>query len=228
MLEELKAEVCDANLELDRQGLVTLTWGNASGMDRGEGLVVIKPSGVAYADLTPEAMVVVDLDGAVVEGDYKPSSDTPTHVRLFKAFPDIGGIAHTHSKHAVMFCQAGVEIPCLGTTHADHFHGTVPVARLLTEEEVAADYEGNTGEVIIERFAGLDPQAMPAVLLAGHAPFTWGQDVGDAVRNSIALEAVAEMALGTFQAGDTPPLAEHILEKHYRRKHGPDAYYGQG
>ncbi len=228
MLEELKREVCDANLELDRQGLVTLTWGNASGMDRGEGLVVIKPSGVAYVDLTPEAMVVVDLDGAVVEGDYKPSSDTPTHVRLFKAFPDIGGIAHTHSKHAVMFCQAGVEIPCLGTTHADHFHGTVPVARLLTEEEVAADYEGNTGEVIIERFAELDPQAMPAVLLTGHAPFTWGQDVGDAVRNSIALEAVAEMALGTFQAGDTPPLADHILDKHYRRKHGPDAYYGQG
>jgi L-ribulose-5-phosphate 4-epimerase len=228
MLEELKREVCDANLELDRQGLVTLTWGNASGMDRGEGLVVIKPSGVAYVDLTPEAMVVVDLDGAVVEGDYRPSSDTPTHVRLFKAFPDIGGIAHTHSKHAVMFCQAGVEIPCLGTTHADHFYGTVPVARLLTEEEVAADYEGNTGEVIIERFAELDPQAMPAVLLAGHAPFTWGQDVGDAVRNSIALEAVAEMALGTFQAGDTPPLADHILDKHYRRKHGPDAYYGQG
>jgi L-ribulose-5-phosphate 4-epimerase len=228
MLEELKREVCDANLELDRQGLVTLTWGNASGMDRGEGLVVIKPSGVAYVDLTPEAMVVVDLDGAVVEGDYRPSSDTPTHVRLFKAFPDIGGIAHTHSKHAVMFCQAGVEIPCLGTTHADHFYGTVPVARLLTEEEVAADYEGNTGEVIIERFAELDPKAMPAVLLAGHAPFTWGQDVGDAVRNSIALEAVAEMALGTFQAGDTPPLADHILDKHYRRKHGPDAYYGQG
>ena len=228
MLEELRAEVCEANLELDRQGLVTLTWGNASGIDRGEGLVVIKPSGMPYSELTPEAMVVVDLDGGVVERSYKPSSDAPTHVRLFKAFPDIGGIAHTHSKHAVMFCQAGQELPCLGTTHADHFYGPVPVARLLTEEEVAADYEGNTGEVIIERFAGLDPNAMPAVLLAGHAPFTWGHDVVDAVRNSIALEAVAEMALGTFRINDAPPLADHILDKHYRRKHGPDAYYGQG
>ena len=228
MLEALKEQVCSANRNLAASGLVTLTWGNISGIDRQQGLMVIKPSGVPYADLRPDGMVVVDLEGRVVEGALKPSSDTPTHLVLYRAFERIGGIVHTHSRHATMFAQARREIPCLGTTHADHFYGTVPLTRPLTVIEAAEDYEGHTGRVIVERFATLDPVAMPAALVAGHAPFAWGTTVAKSLENAIALEAVAEMALGTW---DLDPRAAElepwILEKHYQRKHGPAAYYGQ-
>ncbi|HUT09990.1 MAG TPA: L-ribulose-5-phosphate 4-epimerase [Thermoguttaceae bacterium] len=227
-LTELREEVCRANLELVRAGLVTLTWGNVSGIDRRRGLVVIKPSGIGYDEMTPERMVVVDLQGNVVEGKLRPSCDTPAHVVLYRHFEQIGGITHTHSSRATMFAQARVEIPCLGTTHADHFHGPVPVTRPLTQQEVETAYEANTGQVIVERFAQLDPIAMPAVLVAGHAPFTWGRSAADAVHNAVALEAVAEMALGTLTIrADAPPLESYVLDKHYQRKHGPAAYYGQ-
>jgi L-ribulose-5-phosphate 4-epimerase len=228
MFAALKEEVCRGNRELARSGLVTLTWGNLSGIDRRQGVVVIKPSGVAYDRLEPRQMVVVDLDGNLVEGDLRPSSDTPTHLILYRNFAQIGGIAHSHSRCATMFAQARREIPCLGTTHADQFFGPVPVTRLLTENEVAADYEGNTGRVVVERFADLDPLEMPAVLVAGHAPFTWGRNAADAVQNAVALEAIAEMAIGTWQIDcQTAPLESYLVEKHHRRKHGPDAYYGQ-
>jgi L-ribulose-5-phosphate 4-epimerase len=228
MLDALRREVCEANRDLARYDLVTLTWGNVSGIDRQRGLVVIKPSGVSYEQLEPAQMVVVDLDGEVVEGDLKPSSDTATHVLLYREFSGIGGITHTHSPLATAFAQARREIPCLGTTHADHFYGPVPVTRPLTAGEVAEAYEANTGRVIIERFADLDPLAMPAVLVAGHAPFTWGKSPGKSVQNSVALEAVAGMALRTFQiAPQAPELESFVLEKHYQRKHGPSAYYGQ-
>jgi len=228
MLEELKEQVRQANVELAAGGLVTLTWGNVSGLNAARDRVVIKPSGVPYQRLRPADMVVVDLDGRVVEGGLRPSSDTPTHVLLYRHFAGIGGITHTHSRYATAFAQARRELPCLGTTHADHFHGAVPVARPLTAAEVEADYEGNTGRVIVERFAGLDPMAMPAVLVAGHAPFTWGRDAADSLKNAIALEAVAEMALATYQLDpQAPPLEAYVLDKHYRRKHGPNAYYGQ-
>jgi L-ribulose-5-phosphate 4-epimerase len=228
MLEALKKDVCTANCDLVRAGLVTLTWGNASGIDRQRGLMVIKPSGVPYDKLEPGHMVIVDLEGHVVEGRLRPSSDAPAHLVLYRCFGQVGGIAHTHSRHATMFAQARQEIPCLGTTHADHFHGSVPVTRSLSEAEVAADYEGHTGHVIVERFAELDPAAMPAALVAGHAPFAWGISVADAVQNAIALEAVAEMALGTWLiARHSCELEPYILEKHYQRKHGPAAYYGQ-
>ncbi len=228
MLKALKQEVCRANRELVTQGLVTLTWGNVSGIDRKQGLVVIKPSGVPYDELDPSHMVVVDLNGEVVQGDLRPSSDTPTHVLLYREFETIGGITHTHSLYATMFAQARREIPCLGTTHADHFHGTVPITRVLTAEEVAADYELHTGHVIVERFADLSCQDMPAVLVAGHGPFAWGPDADESLRNAVALEAVARIAHGTWQlCPDAPLLESHVLQKHYRRKHGPDAYYGQ-
>jgi L-ribulose-5-phosphate 4-epimerase len=228
MLEQLKAEVCQANLDLVAYGLVTLTWGNVSGIDRVRGLVAIKPSGVPYAEMTPEHIVLVDLDGRVAEGRLRPSSDTPTHVRLYRHFGGIGGITHTHSLHATMFAQAREEIPCFGTTHADHFHGPVPVTRALTAEEVEADYEGNTGGVIVERFAAIDADAMPAVLVAGHAPFAWGRDAAESVRNAVALEAVAQLAMGTRQIrADAPRLESYVLDKHHQRKHGPHAYYGQ-
>jgi L-ribulose-5-phosphate 4-epimerase len=228
MLDDLKEQVCQANLDLVAQGLVTLTWGNVSGRSDDGKLVVIKASGVAYSNMRPEHMVVVDLEGNVVEGDLRPSSDTPTHVLLYKSFPGIGGITHTHSRYATIFAQARMEIPCLGTTHADHFYGSVPVTRPLTENEVLEAYEANTGHVIIERFAGIDPLAMPAVLVAGHAPFAWGKNAAKSVENAVALEAVAEMAWGTRQLVSPPPeLESYVLEKHYRRKHGPDAYYGQ-
>jgi L-ribulose-5-phosphate 4-epimerase len=229
MLDDLKEQVCQANLDLVAQGLVTLTWGNVSGRSDDGRLVVIKASGVAYSNMRPEHMVVVDLEGNVVEGNLRPSSDTPTHVLLYQAFPGIGGITHTHSRYATIFAQARMEIPCLGTTHADHFYGSVPVTRPLTENEVSEAYEANTGHVIIERFVGLDPVAMPAVLVAGHAPFAWGKNAAKSVENAVALEAVAEMAWGTRQLVSPPPeLESYVLEKHYRRKHGPDAYYGQG
>jgi L-ribulose-5-phosphate 4-epimerase len=228
MLETLKDEVCQANLDLVAHGLVTLTWGNVSGISDDRKHVVIKPSGVPYDEMRPEHMVVVDLDGRVVEGQLRPSSDTPTHVLLYRHFQGIGGITHTHSRVATMFAQARVEIPCLGTTHADHFFGPVPVTRPLTQPEVDESYEANTGQVIRERFADLDPAAMPAVLVAGHGPFAWGRNAAESVKNAVALEAVAEMALGTWQIRrDAPLLESYVLDKHYRRKHGPDAYYGQ-
>lgn len=228
MLDSLRDAVCAANLDVVRAGLVTLTWGNVSGIDRDRGLVAIKPSGVAYDRLTPRDIVIVDLEGRKVEGDWNPSSDTPTHVRLYRAFSTIGGITHTHSVHATSFAQASREIPCLGTTHADHFHGPVPLARSLTPEEVAEDYEGNTGVVIVERFQELDPDEAPGVLVEHHGPFAWGGDAAASVRNAIALETIAEMAIATFALRpEAGPIPAHILEKHYRRKHGPDAYYGQ-
>jgi L-ribulose-5-phosphate 4-epimerase len=228
MLEELKEQVCKANIELDRSGLVTLTWGNTSGIDRKSGMVVIKPSGVAYSELKPQHMVVLDLDGKVVEGNLKPSSDTATHLVLYRNFTDIGGITHTHSAYATMFAQAGRAIPCFGTTHADHFYGAVPLTRMLTENEVVTDYVGNTGKVIVERFAGIKPMAMPAVLVVGHAPFTWGKGPQDSVTNSIALEMVAKMAYGTLLLNPAATsIPQYLLDKHYLRKHGPNAYYGQ-
>jgi len=228
MLDDLREQVCQANRGLVRCGLVTLTWGNVSGIDRGQKLVVIKPSGVPYDQLEPEHMAVVDLNGNTVEGTMKPSSDTPTHVLLYHHFAQVGGITHTHSRCATMFAQARREIPCLGTTHADHFHGPVPVTRPLAEGEVEDDYEGYTGRVIIERFAGMDPMAMPAVPVAGHAPFTWGGNARESVQTAVALEAVAEMTLGTrLIAPDASKLETYVLEKHYQRKHGPAAYYGQ-
>ena len=228
MLKQLKKEVCAANCELAETGLVTLTWGNVSAISRPDGLIVIKPSGMAYDALRADDMVVVDLSGKVVEGNRKPSSDTPTHLKLYNAFPTIGGITHTHSTYATMFAQACREIPCLGTTHADHFYGAIPVTRFLTEEEVKAGYEANTGAMIIERFAQLDAMALPAVLVAGHAPFTWGENAGDSVKNALALERVAQMALGALQLNPyIGELPSYIREKHFERKHGPQAYYGQ-
>jgi L-ribulose-5-phosphate 4-epimerase len=228
MMEELKREVFEANLRLMRYGLVTLTWGNVSGIDRSVPCMAIKPSGVAYESMTAGDMVVVDMQGNILDGHLRPSSDTPTHLELYKAFPEIGGIVHTHSTYATMFAQACREIPCLGTTHADHFNGPVPVTRFLTPDEVQAGYEKETGTLIIERFQELNPGDMPAVLVAGHAPFAWGKNAEGAVNNSLILERVAQMALGSFQL--RPKLAaipSHIQEKHYQRKHGPRAYYGQ-
>ncbi len=228
MLEQLKIEVFEANIELFRHGLVTLTWGNVSGINREEGLVVIKPSGIQYDSLSADDMVVTDLSGKIVEGKYRPSSDMPTHLKLYNAFQTIGGITHTHSMYATMFAQACCEIPCFGTTHADHFYGTIPVTRFLTAQEVKEDYEGNTGKIIIERFKQFDVMSMPAVLVAGHAPVTWGKNASDSVKNSIALERVAQMAIGTLQIEkNADELPRYILEKHYQRKHGPDGYYGQ-
>lgn len=228
MLEELKSSVCEANLELVRQGLVTLTWGNVSGIDRASGLVVIKPSGVSYDWLTPDVMTVVDLDGKVVEGKFAASTDTATHLWFYRAFPNIGGAVHTHSTFATAFAQASREIPCLGTTHADHFFGSVPVARMPTADEVAEGYEANIGKIIVERFKTLDPDAVPGVLAAGHGPFTWGPTPKKAVENAVALEAVAQMASVAFALSPVlAPLPQYLLDKHFTRKHGPGAYYGQ-
>ncbi len=228
VLEQLKADVCQANLDLVARGLVTLTWGNASGLSDDGNCVVIKPSGVPYEQMLPEHMAVVDLDGNLLEGDLRPSSDTATHLILYRHFAGVRGITHTHSPLATAFAQARREISCLGTTHADHFYGSVPVTRPLTTREVDEAYEANTGHVIVERFKDLDPLAMPAVLVAGHAPFTWGKTVAESVQNAVALEAVAAMMLATLQLrSDAPPLESYILEKHYQRKHGAGAYYGQ-
>jgi L-ribulose-5-phosphate 4-epimerase len=228
MIEQLKKDVLQANIDLVTHGLVTLTWGNVSGIDRSKGFVVIKPSGVAYASLKPGDMVVIDMNGTLVEGNLNPSSDTPTHLELYKAFPDIGGIAHSHSEYATIYAQACREIPCFGTTHADLFNGAVPVTRFLTEDEVNTDYEHNTGKVIIERFNILDYAAVPGVLVAGHAPFTWGSTPSEAVKNNLILERIAKMALFSQQLNpELKPLPDYILKKHYQRKHGPDAYYGQ-
>ncbi len=229
MLERLKEDVCRANLELPRRGVVLYTWGNVSGIDRERGLVVIKPSGVPYEGMEPSDMVVVDLTGRVVEGRLKPSSDTPTHLYLYRTFPAIGGVVHTHSTHAVVFAQAGRDIPALGTTHADYFYGPVPVSRPLTEAEVRGAYEENTGKVIAETFAerNLDPLAVPGVLVRNHGPFTWGKDPAEAVYHSVVLEEIAEMAWKTLLMNPAASLDAYVLEKHYQRKHGPHAYYGQ-
>lgn len=233
MLEKLKEEVWRANLRLVESGLVVLTWGNASGFDAETGLVVIKPSGVGYDVMKPSDMVVVDLCGKVVEGALNPSSDTPTHLQLYCYFHDVRGIVHTHSVEATAWAQARRGIPCYGTTHADCFHGEVPLARFLTEEEVESGYELNTGKVIVERFEGLEPLAVPGVLVSGHGPFTWGPDVRHAVDSAVSLEAIARMARLTEEnraraaACGAEPLPEHVSEKHYQRKHGKNAYYGQ-
>jgi L-ribulose-5-phosphate 4-epimerase len=228
MLEDLKLKVLQANLDLVKYGLVTLTWGNASGIDRSKNLVVIKPSGVDYSEMKADDMVVVDFHNKIVEGKYKPSSDTLTHIEIYKAFLNVGGISHTHSEYATIFAQACREIPCFGTTHADNFFGSVPLARFLTEEEVKENYELNTGKVIVERFKNLDPDAIPGVLLSGHAPFTWGKNPDDAVKNSLVLERIAKMALYDLQLNpELKQLPDHILKKHYLRKHGKDSYYGQ-
>jgi len=229
MYAELKREAYEANVALPRHGLINLTFGNASAIDRAKGVFAIKPSGVDYAALTADEMVVVDLDGKTVEGKLRPSSDTPTHRRLFLAFPGVGGVVHTHSTHATAFAQAGKPIPIFGTTHADYFNGPVPVTRKMTAKEIAGAYEWLTGEVIVERFNALDPADFPAVLVNRHAPFTWGPDVAKAVEVSVALECVAQMALSSLQLA--PGLAEiepELLKKHFKRKHGPGAYYGQG
>jgi L-ribulose-5-phosphate 4-epimerase len=228
MLEDLKEKVLEANLALVKYELVTLTWGNVSGIDRNENLMVIKPSGVDYDTMTLDDLVVVNLEGKVVEGNRRPSSDTPTHVELYKSFTSIGGITHSHSQYATIFAQACKEIPCLGTTHADHFHGTVPVTKFLTEDEVNSNYELNTGKVILDRFNNLDPDAMPGVLVAGHAPFTWGKTPMDSVKNNLILERIAKMAILSLQLNpNLKNLPEYISNKHYQRKHGPNAYYGQ-
>jgi len=227
-MQELKKQVAQANVDLVKYGLVTLTWGNVSGIDRDEGLVVIKPSGVDYKTMSAEDMVIVDMKGKVIEGKWKPSSDTATHLELYKAFKNIGGVTHTHSTYATIFCQAGIEIPCYGTTHADHFDGTIPLTRFLTEQEVDEAYEKYTGKIIIERFKDLDPIATPGVLVWGHAPFCWGKSAEDSVKNSLVLERVAQMAYATRHLNsDSNPLPDYILRKHFNRKHGPNAYYGQ-
>lgn len=228
MMTELKELVWRANLDLARSGLVLLTFGNVSGIDRRRGIIAIKPSGVPYEEIKPEDIVLVDLEGRVVEGGLNPSSDTPTHLELYRAFEDIGGIAHTHSPYATMFAQSRLEIPCFGTTHADLLHGPVPVTRQLTEAEVGRNYEANTGKVIVERFAGLSPLVIPAVLVAGHGPFAWGQSPGEAVRVNVILEHIAKAAFGTMIINPgQPPLEDYLLEKHFQRKHGPQATYGQ-
>lgn len=228
MLDELKRSVLDANLALKRGGLVLYTWGNVSGIDRESGLIVIKPSGVDYDALTVDSMVVVDRGGNVVEGSYRPSSDTPTHLVLYEAFPEIGGVAHTHSTYATMWAQAGCAIPCFGTTHADHFYGDIPCTRHLTAEEVSGAYEYETGRVIVEAMAQLDENAVPAVLVRGHGPFTWGDSPMSAVVNSVVLEEVAKIAHGTATLNPAAaPIPGYLLDRHFFRKHGKGAYYGQ-
>ena len=228
MYNELKKTVYEQNMRLKESGLVVLTWGNVSAIDRERGVICIKPSGVPYETMTAEDMVVLDLDGNTVDGKYRPSSDTPTHIYLYKAFPEIGGIVHTHSTYAVAWAQAGEDIPAYGTTHADAFFGDVPCARGLTREEIEGAYEHNTGVVIAERFASLDPGAIPAVLVKNHGPFTWGKNAKDAVNTAITLEEVAKMALLTREIKpDADRVDQRLLDKHYNRKHGKNAYYGQ-
>ncbi|WP_139991638.1 MULTISPECIES: L-ribulose-5-phosphate 4-epimerase [Paenibacillus] len=230
MLEALKHAVWEANMDLPKYGLVTFTWGNVSGIDRESGYAVIKPSGVPYEELKAEQMVVVDLDGNVVEGNLRPSSDTATHVLLYKAFPNIGGIVHTHSPWATSWAQAGRAIPALGTTHGDYFYGEVPCTRAMTEAEITGAYELETGNVIVETFTSndIDPNQVPSVLVNSHAPFCWGKDPHNAVHNAVVLEEVAKMALHTFQLNpNVQPMDQALLDRHYLRKHGVNAYYGQ-
>jgi len=226
-MRDLKQKVFEANLNLPKYGLVTFTWGNVSEIDREKGLVVIKPSGVSYEKMTTDNMVVVDLNGNVIEGKLKPSSDLATHLELYKAFPNIGGVVHTHSTNATSFAQAGRGIPAFGTTHADYFYGAIPVTRIMADDEITTDYEKHTGKVIIERFKGINPVEIPSVLVNNHGPFSWGIDANDAVNNAVVLEEVAKMAINTIILGNEVPIKQSILDKHYLRKHGSKAYYGQ-
>jgi L-ribulose-5-phosphate 4-epimerase len=229
MHEELRKAVCDANIELERQKLVICSWGNVSGIDRSAGTLAIKPSGVTYDELTPDKIVLLDLDGNVIEGTLRPSSDTPTHLELYRNFEAIGGICHTHSPSATMWAQSCQEIPCFGTTHADYFYGPIPVTEAMTEDEIESDYELNTGKVIVRRFANIDPMKMPAVLVANHGPFTWGKTSTMAVESTVVLEQIATMALGTITINPNQgQISKVLLDKHYLRKHGKNAYYGQG
>ncbi len=228
MLEDMKIKVCQANLELKRHGLVIFSWGNVSGIDRARGIIGIKPSGVSYDDLTPDKIVLVDMDGTVVEGSLRPSSDTATHLELYRSFPTIGGVCHTHSTYATSWAQSCKAIPCMGTTHADYFYGAVPVTAAMSDEAVETDYELNTGKVIVEAFKEIDPDRMPAVLVAHHGPFTWGPTPAASVESAVVLEQVAQMALNNMILN--PPLQavpQYLLDKHYLRKHGNNAYYGQ-
>ena len=228
MLEKLKEEVLKANLLLPKHNLVTFTWGNVSAIDRETGLIVIKPSGVEYDEMKASDMVVVDLEGNVVEGKLRPSSDTPTHIELYKAFPEIGGVVHTHSRWATSFAQAGLEIRPMGTTHADYFYGPIPCTRALTDEEIKGQYEKNTGTVIIETFRGIDPNAVPGVLVRNHGPFAWGTSAANAVHNAVVMEEVAFMNYHAMTLRpDAPCVSQTLLDKHYYRKHGKNAYYGQ-
>lgn len=227
MLEQLKEEVFKANIDLVKYGLVIFTWGNVSGIDCEKGLIAIKPSGVSYDDMKPEDMVIVDMDGKVVEGKYKPSSDTPTHLVLYKAFPKVGGVVHTHSEWATSWAQAGIPIPALGTTHADYFYGDIPCTRKLSEKEIQENYEVETGNVIVEAFKNIDSLAIPSVIVNGHGPFSWGTDAHNAVHNAVVLEQVSKMAHHTLTMNDVKGIDQYLLDKHYMRKHGPNAYYGQ-
>jgi len=227
MLEQLKEDVFKANLDLVKLNLVVFTWGNVSAIDREKGLVVIKPSGVSYDDMKAEDMVVVDLDGNVVEGNLKPSSDTPTHLILYKAFENIGGVVHTHSTWATSWAQSGRSIPALGTTHADYFYGPIPCTRKLTAEEVETAYEVETGNVIVETFAGMNPDAVPGVIINNHGPFAWGTDAANSVHNAKVMEEVAHMAYNALQLNPEAEIDQFLLDKHYNRKHGKNAYYGQ-
>lgn len=227
MLEELKEKVCRANLELVEHGLVIFTWGNASAIDRESGLVVIKPSGVSYDRMKAADMVVVDLDGNVIEGNLKPSSDTPTHLVLYRAFPTIGGVVHTHSTYATSWAQAGIDIPNIGTTHADYFSGPIPCTRDMSPDEVKGEYEKETGQVIVERFGKLNPDYIPGVLVKNHGPFSWGKDAHEAVHNAVVMEQVAKMAFVALTVNPRLSMNPLLIQKHFYRKHGPDAYYGQ-
>ncbi len=227
MLEDLKQKVFQANLDLVKHGLVIFTWGNVSGIDRESGLVVIKPSGVDYDTMKVSDMVGVDLDGNVVEGDLRPSSDTPTHLALYKAFPEIGGVVHTHSTYATAWAQAGIDLPNIGTTHADYFHQAIPCTADMTEAEVKGEYELETGNVIIERFKGMNPVHTPGVLVKNHGPFAWGKDPHDAVHNAVVMEQVAKMASIAYSVNHNLTMNPLLIEKHFNRKHGPNAYYGQ-
>jgi L-ribulose-5-phosphate 4-epimerase len=228
MHEELKKSVCNANIELHRENLVIYSWGNVSAIDRKAGVVAIKPSGVSYEELTPDKIVLVDLAGKVVEGSLKPSSDTPTHLEIYRSFNAIGGICHAHSMSATIWAQACREIPCLGTTHADYFYGPIPVTEPMTNDEIQNDYELNTGKAIVRRFAELNPMQMPAALVANHGPFTWGTDAAKAVEAMVILEEIATMAIDTLMLSpNQTPISKPLLDKHYLRKHGETAYYGQ-
>ncbi len=228
MYEDLRKAVCDANVELQKQKLVIYSWGNVSGMDRSKSVIAIKPSGVMYDELTPEKIVLLDLDGNIIEGTLKPSSDTPTHLELYRNLKAIGGICHAHPPNATMWAQACKEIPCFGTTGADYFYGSIPVTEVMTEAKIRNDYELNTGKCIVKRFAGMDPMKMPGVLVANHAPFTWGNSAAAAVESMVVLEQIATMALGTITINpEQGPISNVLLDKHYFRKHGKNAYYGQ-
>jgi L-ribulose-5-phosphate 4-epimerase len=227
MLEQLKEQVCQANLDLVKHGLAIFTWGNVSGIDRDHGLVVIKPSGISYDKMKPKDMVVMNLYGQVVEGNLKPSSDTPTHLVLYRQFEKTGGIVHTHSEWATSWAQAGRSIPALGTTHADYFYGEIPCTRAMTRSEIEGNYEKETGKVIVERFKKLNPEQIPGVLVNNHGPFSWGTDPGNAVHNAVVMEEVAKMAFRTLLLNPDAMMPRTLLDKHFLRKHGKDAYYGQ-